>query len=134
MQTNDRQTGFMRLGYGYARRDLGDIFNAGTFLRADHVAGGFSVAVGYNYNSQKATTLVADDTTKFPTAAINRDDRLKKWSSHSLHAWADYDFSKEGQKYHPHVGVFYNYAIGGKRMLQTHNVGGSLGAHITWEF
>ncbi|MCF7900281.1 hypothetical protein K9K77_02110, partial [Candidatus Babeliales bacterium] len=122
MQTNDRQTGFMKLGLGYARRDLGDLFDAGTYFKADHIASGLSLMVGYSYASQKATTLLADDLTTFATATINRDDRLQAWNMHSIHTSIDYDFSKEGKKYHPHLSVFYNKALTGNSMLQTQNV------------
>ena len=134
MQTHTSQNGFVKLGLGKAERDLGNLFDVGGFLKADHIAGGFSFMVGYNYASQKATTLVAENLTDFPTATINDDEMLKSWNAHTLNFGAEYDFSKEGNCVNPTVAVFYNRPVGGKRILLTNNVGGSACAHLVWKF
>lgn len=134
MQTNTRQNGFIKLGLGKAKRDRGNLFDVGTYVKADHIAGGLSVLVGYNFVSQKSSSLKAENTTDFPTATINDDEMLKAWNAHTLNGTVEYDFSKDGKKCHPVVGLSYSRPVAGKRVFTTNTVAGSVGAHFTWNF
>lgn len=133
MKTSASQNGFIQLGLGEAKRDLGNLFDVGVCLKADHIAGGLSVAVGYNYTAQKATTLTPTDTVNFSAATASSNEKLQSWNVHAIHACAEYDFSKEGHTYHPTLGVHYNRSVAGKRAFKGYAVGGSAGLNITWK-
>jgi len=134
MKTYSGQNGFIKLAKGAARRDLGNAWDIGTFLKADHIAGGLSVMVGYNYSSQEDSTLTPSDTTTFNVTTVNSDDMLKKWRMHTVNVMAEYDFAKEDKKLNPKVGIFYNHPVGGKRIFNTNTIGGNAGLNIVWKF
>lgn len=139
MKTYTGQNGFIKLAQGPAREDLGNIWNIGSYLKADHIAGGFSLAVGYNYSAQETTTLspyntTSGDTQIFTSSIVNTDDMLKKWRMHAISIMADYDFAEEGKSWNPKIGVFYNQPVAGKRIFNTKTFGGNAGLNITWNF
>lgn len=139
MKTHADQNGFIKLAQGAAREDLGNIWNVGSYLKADHIAGGFSLAVGYQYTAQEATTLSPYNTTdnaiqKFSSSVVNSDEMLKKWRMHAISVMADYDFAEEGKSWNPKIGLFYNQPVAGKRIFNTKTFGGNAGLNITWNF
>lgn len=134
MKTHADQNGFIKLARGKAREDLGNLWDIGTFLKADHIAGGFSLMVGYNYSAQEDTTLDVEDTTVFTNSIVNGDELLKKWRMHTVNVAAEYDFAQEGQSWNPKIGIFYNHPIAGKRIFNTNTIGGNAGLNITWKF
>lgn len=134
MKTNSLQSGYIKLAQGVAKEKMGNLWDIGTFLKADHLAGGFSFGVAYTYTSQEDTTLVPEDTVVFDSIIVNSDEMLKGWRKHVFAISADYDFAKEGRCFNPRIGLFYNRPVGGKRIFATDIVGGDFGANITWEF
>lgn len=134
MKTNTTQNGFIKLAQGAAREDLGIVWDAGTFLKADHIVGGFSLMVGYNYAAQEDTTLAPVNISTFASATVNDDETLKKWRMHTVSVMAEYDFAKEGKKWNPKVGIFYNHPVAGKRIFNTNTVGGNAGLNIVCAF
>lgn len=134
MVTSAQQNGFIKLGYGEAKRDLGNLFDAGAYLKADHVFKGFSFSIGYVYAHQAKTTLTATDTATYPTAIINTDSMLQKWVSQSLNGVIEYDFAKEGKRWNPVIGVFYSQPVAGVRIFNTKTGGGYAGVNVAWDF
>jgi len=134
MVTSGQQNGFIRLGLGEAKRDLGNLFDAGAYLKADHVFKGLSLTFGYVYARQSKTTLTATDTATFPTAIINTDSMLQSWQSQSLNGVIEYDFAKEGKRWNPVIGVFYSQPISGTRIFKTQTGGGYAGVNVAWDF
>ena len=134
MKTHADQNGFMKLYYDAAREDLGNLWDIATFLKADHIAGGLSLTVGYSYTAQEDTTLAPVDTTVFTASIVNDDDMLKKWHMHTVSVCADYDFAQENKKFNPKVGIFYNHPVAGKRIFNTNTIGGNAGVNIVWNF
>jgi len=134
MQTQADQNGFIKLGKGDAKRDLGNVWDVGTYFKADHVAGGLSLMVGYSFQSQEDTTLEPTDINKFPSAAANSDEMLKKWRMHVIHTAAEYDLSEESCDWNPKVCFFYNHPVSGKRIFNTNTFGGSAGVNFTWKW
>jgi hypothetical protein len=134
MKTNSTQNGFFKFAQGAAREDLGNLWDIGTYLKADHIFGGFSLMVGYNYTAQEDTTLAPVDTSTFVSATVNNDEMLKKWRMHAVNVAAEYDFAQEGQCYNPKIGFFYSHPVAGKRIFNTNVFGGNAGLNITWKF
>jgi len=134
VQTNNQQNGYIMLAAGAMKEDLGNLWNVGTYAKADHIAGGLSLMFGYTYTAQEKTTLAPYDTAIFPTASVNNNSMLGKWVMQSIHVAGDYDFSQEGRWFNPKIGIFYDRPVAGKRIFNTDMIGGLLGANITWEF
>lgn len=136
VKTATSQNGFIKAALATGTRTLGNQWNIGTFLKADHLAGGFSLGMAYTFNAQEATTFVSDANNlySFNDAIINGDQMLQAWNQHIFHVSAEYDFAKEGRAINPHIGLFYNRTIAGKRIFTTSTVGGDAGVNITWEF
>jgi hypothetical protein len=134
MKTHADQNGFIKLAQGAAREDLGNLWDVGTYLKADHIAGGFSLMVGYTYASQEDTTLTPVDTDIFTASIVNNDETLKKWRRHDIHVKAEYDFAQEEKSWNPILSVEANVPVGGKRIFNTWTIGGNLGLNITWKF
>ncbi len=134
MKTFADQNGFIKLARGAAERDLGNIFDTGTYIKADHIAGGFSLMLGYTYRSQEDSTLTPTDTVRFTSTIVNSDEMLKKWNMHNLHVIAEYDFAKEGHSWNPKISLSYDQPLAGKRIFNTAMIGGNAGLNITWNF
>ncbi len=139
LKTSANQNGFIKLAQGRVTRKLGNIWDIGTFVKADHVFSGFSLIFGYTYQAQEATTLTSkplstDTAAIFSDSVINGDGALQKWNMHELFVSADYDFAKEGRWFNPHLTFFYSVPVAGKRIFNTQMFGGVAGANITWNF
>lgn len=134
VQTSNLQNGAIMLAAGAMREDLGNLWNVGTYAKADHIAGGLSLLFGYTYTAQEQSTLAPYDTTMFPNTAGISNSMLGKWVMQSIHVAGDYDFSQEGRWFNPRIGIFYDRPVAGKRIYNTDMIGGLLGANITWEF
>ena len=134
MQTNTAQNGYIKLLKGTAKRELGHIFNAGSFLKLDHVFKGFSASVGYNYIHKDKDYLTPSDLTTFTVATANSDALLLGWNMHAIHAVIEYDFSREGKECNPTVSLYYARPVAGKRIFQTNTIGGDLGLNLAWNF
>ena len=134
MNTNANQNGYIKLLKGDAKRELGHIFNAGSFLKLDHVFKGLSFSVGYNYAHKDKDQLTPADLTAFTVTAANADCMLKSWNMHVIHTSVEYDFARDGHVCNPAVSVYYARPVAGKRVLQTNTIGGSLGVNLAWNF
>ena len=134
MQTSAAQNGWIKLGLGEAKSDMGNIFEAGGYLKADHVIKGFSLGFGYLFGKQSKTTLTPVDLVKFPSVVVNGDSMLAGWNSHAISVQADYDFAKEGRRFNPNIGIFYSQPVAGKRIFRTITGGGYVGVNAAWDF
>ncbi len=134
LQTSTAQNGFIKLGYDTTKRDLGNLFDAGAYLKADHVFKGLSLQVGYIYARESKSTLTATDTVTYPTAVINSDSMLLGWHYHSINAEVNYDFAREGRRFNPIIGVFYSQPVAGTRVFLTRTGGGYAGVNVAWDF
>ncbi len=134
MKTSALQNGYIKLGKGEAKMDMGNLFDAGAYLKADHIFKGLSLMIGYVYANQASSTLTPTDTVKFPTAIVNTDNMLSKWYSHSLSGIVEYDFAREGKRFNPVIGIFYSQPVAGKRVFNTKTGGGYAGVNVAWDF
>ena len=134
MQTSTAQNGWIKLGVDDAKSSMGNIFEGGAYLKADHVIKGFSLSFGYLYGRQSKTTLTPVNEAKFPSVVVNNDSMLQGWNSHAISVEADYDFAKEGRRYNPNIGIFYSQPVAGKRIFRTMTGGGYAGVNVAWDF
>jgi len=132
MKTDIAQNGFIKLARDTATIDRGTLWNIGAYLKADHIARGFSFLVGYSYAQQDRTKLSPCNTTIFDYTVVNTDTMLDGFKTHVVHLAAEYDFTKEDSKWGPRIGLFYDIQAGGKRVFKTDMVGGQFGLDISW--
>ena len=90
----------------------------GAFIKADHVAQGFSLALGYSYEQQGHSLC----------------NRSRGFSQHALNIVAEYDFSSTASGLYPHLSFFYNKSLAGKRIFISSAYGSILGVDICWQF
>ena len=133
MKTDLEQSGFFKLGLGTARVRPGSLWNINGYLKADHLAKGFSLLVGYTY-SQKNDDTICPCNRSFVGSIVNSDEMFKSWNMHTLHLQAEYDFTQEEKSYGFRAAIFYNQVLGGKRIFKTNMAGGSLGVDIGLRF
>mgnify|MGYP000163756609 CR=1 FL=1 len=134
MKTSVAQNGYIKLGQGEAKRDMGNIFDAGAYVKADHIFKGLSLSFAYMYAKQSSSSLTATDTAVFPTAIINTDTMLSKWFYNAITVALEYDFAKEGRRTNPMLGVFYSQPVSGRNVYKTMTGGGYLGVNVAWDF
>jgi len=134
MQTSVEQNGFIKLAKGCALIDPGSLWHASGYLKADHVAQGLSLLLGYSLMHKNEDELTPVDTRSFNATAANSDEMLQGWQSHTLHFMIEYDFTKEESKVGPRVGLFFDYLVGGKRVFKTSMIGLGFGLEIMWNF
>ncbi len=134
MKTSLAQNGWIKLGVGEAKQDMGNLFEAGALVKADHFWKGLSLAFGYLYARQGKTTLTPENTNLFPVAIVNSDEMLQSWHSHGISVRLEYDFAKEGKRFNPNIGVYYAQPVAGKRVFKTMTGGGYLGVNVAWDF
>ena len=134
MKTSVAQNGYIKLGLGQAKMDMGNLFDAGAYLKADHIFKGLSLMFGYVYARQSKSTLTPTNTVQFPTAIVNGDNMLYSWYSHALSGSVEYDFAREGKRFNPVIGIFYSQPIAGKRVFNTKTGGGYAGVNVAWDF
>lgn len=134
MNTTTGQNGFFKLLKGNAKRDMGNIWDVGAFLKADHIFKGFSMTFGYDYVHKDKDTLTPENTTIFPTTAANADVQLAGFSAHNITLALEYDMAKAGCYYNPYVRVFYSRPVKGKYIFKTDVGGGAVGLNLTWDF
>ena len=134
MQTNIAHQGYLKLKKGNAKHDMGNIWDAGGHLKADHIFKGFSAMVGYNYVHKGDDNLTPENLTIFPSAAVNADAMLKGWRQHAITVTLEYDMAEEGRRWNPHFSVFYSRPVKGKYIFLTNVGGGSAGLNIAMDF
>ena len=134
MKTSLDQNGFIKLAQGEAIVKRGSIWHAGAFIKADHFAAGLSALLGYSFANKNRTMLTPKDLFAFDSTIVNSDEQLQAWKMHTLHFIVDYDFAKEGNRFGPRIGFFYNHQLGGKRVFKTGVGGGMIGFDIAWDY
>jgi hypothetical protein len=133
MKTALYQSGLIKLTKGKVDIDRRSLWNAGLYLKGDHIARGLSLLFGYTFSNQNATTLETCDCCLDPSI-INSDEMLQGWKMHTVHFWTEYDFSKEDSRVGVRLAAFYNLQVSGKRVFKTNTGGGSIGVDLSWNF
>ena len=123
MKTDTEQSGMIKLAKGSAKIKPGLVSHLGFFIQADHIARGLSLTTGYSYAHQGNYKILPCEPRKFNTTIANTDEQLKKWSIHTIHFKADYDFMKEKNRIGARIGFFVDWHAGGKRTFKTNRSG-----------
>jgi len=123
MKTAAQQSGMIKLSKGCAKVKPGIVTHAGVFLQADHITHGLSLTTGYSYARQGNKKICPCNTKKFNPAIVNSDQMFKKWTVHTVHFQADYDFMQEHHTVGAQVGVFVDWHVGGTRTFKTNRSG-----------
>ena len=134
MQTNKDQNGWLKLQKGDAKYDMGNIWNAGGHLKADHIFKGVSLMFGYNYVHKGSDTLAPTNTVKFESEAVNADVMLKGWTQHAVTVTLEYDMAEEGRRWNPYFSVFYSRPVKGKYIFVSDVGGGTAGVNVAMDF
>jgi len=132
VKTAREQNSLIKLAKDTARIKHGGIYNVGTYFKADHFVAGLSFLVGYSYTTKKDDELDCFKNTCIDCQIASTDCARREWHMHTVHFWAEYDFTKEGNSIGPRVNAFYNYVAGGKRIFKTGVGGLGFGFDITW--
>jgi hypothetical protein len=134
MKASGQQSSIILLTSGQARVHPGTLWSVAPFIKADHVARGFSLAIGYTYAHQKTTFVTPFDKSVFPYAVVNSDQRFAGFTLHTLHVAAEYDFTDNDWKYGPRVGLTYNHQMSGKQCFKTYLASITGGLEIAWDY
>lgn len=134
MKTDARQNGFIKLAKGCATSELGPIWNAGAFIKADHVAGGLSLLAGYSYTQKQRDMLHPQKTSCFNPTAVCCDSMLSGWKMQTVHLLMEYDGAREGRRVSPRVALLANIIVDGEHIFATNMYGGSIGIDISYQF
>ena len=133
MKTSEQQNGFIKLAHGTADVSLGTIWTAGAFFKAEHfLNGGLSLTLAYRFDKQNKTLIMPCDLKTFNFKIVNSDPMLDGWNMHTLNFIADYDFATIDCPNRPHVQVFIDLPIAGKRIFKTTMVGVGFGIDYAW--
>lgn len=132
MKTALYQTGMFKLAQGDAEIARGTIWRSGAFVKADHFVRGLSCLLGYSFVEQNRTFLTPCDRSVFNASIVNTDQALRGWKMHTMHLFAEYDFTREDSEYGLRIGLFADLPVSGKRIFQTNSFGGSCGIDIVW--
>lgn len=134
MQTSPCQSALIKLAKGGAEIDPGTIWDAGIYAKADHVVGGLSVLLGYQFASKGQDSITPCNTGIFDPCVASGDAFYESWKMNTLHVQADYDFYQPNRRFGPRVGFFWNYIISGKHIFRTNMYGGTIGIDFTHNF
>ncbi len=123
---------FMRLADPLERSvKPGNLWNISWYVKADHLASGFSMLFGFSHDQQGASKVTWHD----DDAAKNlHDPMLEGWNMNVLHALVEYDWSTEDNHYGPRLQFAYNYIINGRNILTTSMISGACGVDFEWCF
>ncbi len=94
----------------------GNIITLETFIKADHVAKGFSCGLGYSFCHE------------FEKSSKN----IFASTQHSIHLMLEYDFTKKQALFGPRIGFILNTIVGGKNCIKSSITQGSIGLEIAF--
>jgi len=164
MNTDKRQTGWIALERGYANEDLGQLWDAGGYVKFDRLLSGFVALLGYSYTQQERTWLNVKDNyflsrivndaiasnndngsrqlTGYNHAAyidkndyVNSTKRRDGWVTQTLHIMVGYDAMVHLKKmWGPYIKLEYDYPLAGRYSWKADMISGVLGASVTWNF
>jgi len=134
MFTDCLQSGMIKLAHGEAHIDPGAIWEANIYMEADHVVCGLSLLAGYNFANKNRDVIDPCDTILFDPTIVNDDPQFLGWKMHTINLRGEWDFASYECPWYPHVAVFYNFIIGGKRIFNTNMAGFEIGIDFMSEF
>jgi hypothetical protein len=161
MRTHEQQSGWLRLGKGFAKVETGTVWDCGGYARLGALVRGLSIFGGYSFTRQEAARLTVKDAafkvmitlnvvtagaasaTNIPhesnaqsemDAVVNADKRLSAWEVHALHLGATLEFGGKKATFNPHLQVEYTHPFDGKHIFKAPVVGGTIGLQFSLGF
>ena len=134
IKTDYNQCGILRLDTECIHVKKGSIFDICVYGKADHFARGLSLLVGYVYSKKLEDELTDNNCCCSDRCILNSDPIYKEWEMHTLNFLLEYDFGSDGDHCAPHISLFYNWQIAGKRVFITNMAGGTCGIDVAWDF
>lgn len=153
------QSGWLRLGSGFATVNMGTIWGFGAYVRIKPFIKGVSLFCGYSFTREEKIeltvkdsnfsvmlTLVPPDTSGVPavlTASTHGDDqnevvrtdpRLRPWEMHVLHCGATIEFGESKAIFSPRLQVEYNYPFDANATFKTPMTAGTAGLQFSLGF
>ncbi len=150
MRTHEDQSGWLRLGKGFAKVEQGTLWDAGGYVRLSALIPGLSIFCGYSFTRQEATTVRVQDPnfkvmlTRLNTnvapvvvqlmesteqgdkdAIVNADPRLQAWETHVVHVGVTFDLGWKNLR--PRLQVEYSHPFDGQLTFKTPVFGGTIG-------
>ena len=134
LKTDCAQSGLIALAQGKAHLTPGTLWELNAYVKADHMVCGLSLLLGYSFANKSADSVQALDQTIFTPSILASDEQFLGWKMHTLQFLADWDFASYEHPCYPHIGGFYNFIVGGKRIFNTNMIGFEAGVHCGWVF
>lgn len=144
LTTSDKQNGYILLEKGRASVDPGTQWDITTYIKGEHLFGGFSVLAGISYTQQERSNLVLKDDNVLKTACslgkvVNKDEvinynkHLKEWYHYVFHTYAEYDFKTHTEAlFAPKLQIGYHAPILGKHAWPADMWNGTLSLALNW--
>ena len=133
LKTGMYQSGIIYLAKEKAKIHRGSQIQGGIFAEADHVALGFSARLGYSFVQKNRDTITPCNSLFSSSIASSEGSRLS-WKMHTIHAAAEYDFSRKHWIVGPRIAVFYDAQIAGKRIFKMNMTGAAFGIDCILKF
>jgi hypothetical protein len=157
MRTHESQSGWLRLGRGFAKIDPGTIWDCGCYLRFGALVQGLSIFGGYSFTRQESTrltvrdekvkvmlTTLSDDATKLELrestsqgnkdSVVNADPYFSAWENQALHLGAMLELGGKRSIFSPKAQVEYSYPFDGKRIFKMPMLVGTFGLRVCFDF
>lgn len=118
LKTDTRQTDFLLLNKGLARKRNGSTWKFNLNLGAYHFLRGLSAAVNYQYLMHNDDKLRSRSNT-FSDSIINSAESLKEFNFHNFVFQFNYDFFKDYKEFiiRPQLMFFYKVPVAGRRVI-----------------
>ncbi len=130
--SSSSQSGIIKLAKLRVCEEKGAIWSLGSYIKADHFCRGLSVLAGYSFANQQNDFFTSVCGTRCDSLVANCDGALQGWKMHTIHFWAELDFTLLKCSWGPRFAFFYNLIVGGERIFKTNMAGGIVGVDIGW--
>jgi hypothetical protein len=113
----------------------GNVSNATIYAEADHFLFDISVLIGYTHSKQSPSLFkpICGDTTSCYTTQSN-NPLFSPWSMHTIHIGLNYDMSEEDRLFNPHIEIYFDRVLTGKRIFNTGTIAGTCGINLQWNY
>jgi hypothetical protein len=115
-----------------ATAEPGIYFVFESFIKADHFVRGLSFGIGYNYTHQAKTHFIINLPDN--SSIVQNRPTAKGFLQHTINLFAEYDFTKEGGRFGPRVGIAYSFVAGGKNCFKSSLAQGTFGLEIVMNY
>jgi hypothetical protein len=124
LKTDSRQTDFLFLNKGLARKRNGSTWKFNLYLGSYHFLSGLSATVNYQYMMHNDDKLFAHSNS-FSNAIINSAENLKEHSFHNFVFQLNYDFFENYKEFiiKPQLMFFYKIPFAGRREILSDTFG-----------